>query len=133
MFNIQINNTPVRRVKECKHLGIIIDENLTWQNHINYLQKKVKGGLFMLKSIRNIVDERDLLIVYNSLVMSHFNYCDVVWGNCGVGNQKVIQKLQNRAARIINHSPWHSSATENLRKLKWVNTGRKQKRKCSNK
>ena len=66
-FDIQINSTLVRRVRECKHLGVLLDENLTWQNHINTLQKKIRGGLFMLKSIRNIVNKNVLLTVYNSI------------------------------------------------------------------
>ena len=49
-FDIQINGTLVRRVRECKHLGVLLDENLTWQNHISTLQKKISGSLFMLKS-----------------------------------------------------------------------------------
>ena len=109
-----------RRVKECKHLGVIVDENLSWQNHIDSLQKKASSGLFMLKSIRNIVNERVLQIVYNSLILAHLNYCDIIWGNCGVINQNILQKVQNRAARIINNTPWHSSASDNLGKLNWL-------------
>lgn len=125
-FDIQINGNPVRRVRECKHLGVLLDESLTWQSHINSLQKKVNGGLFMLKSIRNIVNENVLQTVYNSLIMSHLNYCDVVWGNCGVNNQNVLQKVQNRAARIINHAKWDSPSEENLNKLNWITLDQKR-------
>ena len=59
--------------------------------------------------------------------MSHLNYCDVVWGNCGVTNQKVLQKVQNRAARIINNAEWNSSATENLSQLTWLTLDKKRK------
>ena len=38
---------------------------------------------YMLKSITNIVNENEMKLVYNSLVLSHLNYCDVVWGGCG--------------------------------------------------
>ena len=126
-FNVEINGSPVRRVRECKHLGVIVDENLTWQKHINSLQKKASSGLFMLKSIRNIVNEQVLKIVYNSLIMSHLNYCDVIWANCGVTNQNILQKIQNRAARIINNTEWRSSATENLSKLNWLTLEQKRK------
>ena len=47
-FDIQRNGTLVRRVRECKHLGVLLDENLTWQNHINTLQKKISGSLLCL-------------------------------------------------------------------------------------
>ena len=58
--------------------------------------------------------------------MSHLNYCDVVWGNCGVNNQNVLQKVQNRAARIINHAKWDSPSEENLNKLNWITLDQKR-------
>ena len=47
-FDIQINGTLVRRVRECKHLGVLLDENLTWQNHINTLQNLRKYAVAFL-------------------------------------------------------------------------------------
>ena len=38
---------------------------------------------------------------FNSIVQLDFDYCSVVWGNCGFGLCEKIQKLQDRAARII--------------------------------
>ena len=72
----------------------------------------------MLKSIRNIVNEYEMNLVYNSLVFSHLNYCDVVWGGCGSTQKNKLQQIQNRAARIINRSSWYSS-DENLTRLNW--------------
>ena len=81
----------------------------------------------MLKSIIHIVNKNVILTVYNSLIMSHLKYCDVIWGNGGVTNQKVLQKGQNRAARVINNAEWNSSATENLSKLNWLTLDEKRK------
>ena len=39
--SIFINGNKINRVKSCKYLGILIDENLNWPDHINYLKTKV--------------------------------------------------------------------------------------------
>ena len=40
----------------------------------------------------------------NAIVLSHFDYCSLVWGNCCEYLIDKLQKLQNRAARIITGS-----------------------------
>ena len=35
-------------IKKCKHLGVIIDENLSWNDHVQHIEKKVKAGLYYL-------------------------------------------------------------------------------------
>ena len=43
--------------------------------------------------------------IYNALVQPHFDYCSIVWGNCGKTLSERLQKLQNRAARIFDFPP----------------------------
>ena len=45
-----------------------------------------------------------IMNMYNALVMPYFNYCSPVWGNINKGLSDKLQKLQNRAARIITFS-----------------------------
>ena len=44
--------------------------------------------------------------VYYGLVQLHFDYCSVVWGNCGKTLRDKLQRLriQNRAARVLTNS-----------------------------
>ena len=53
------------------------------------------------------------------MISSHLSYCDGVWGNCGKCLKGSLQKIQNRAARIINNAPWDSSGNDNLTELDW--------------
>ena len=48
--------------------GSDCDETLSWTDHIKSVQKKCSSGLFMLKSIRNIVGKDTLKLVYNALI-----------------------------------------------------------------
>ena len=46
----------------------------------------------MLKTVKPNVDENTLQMVYNAIVSSHLNYCDIVWDNCGVTLSNKLQK-----------------------------------------
>ena len=56
---------------------------------------------------------------YLSIVQPHFSYCCSVWGCCGATKLKTLQKLQNRAARIVASSPFDTQATPLLQLLRW--------------
>ena len=64
-----------------------------------------------------------LIIIYNSMVQSHFDYCSVVWG---CYSQSLSQKLQNRATRVITFSNFNSSNKELLWELCWVKLDRQR-------
>ena len=57
--------------------------------------------------------------MYKSLVEPHFRYCCPVWGNVGETSLTKLQKLQNRAARIVTGSRYDQSALPLIRALGW--------------
>ena len=52
------------------------------------------------------LSSRELLLLYNSLVLPHLNYCAVVWGSNYQSRLEKLIKLQKRAIRIIDHKPF---------------------------
>ena len=109
-----MNNTQVSQVTATKSLGVIIDDKLDWHSHIEKLTKKIASGIGALKRIRHLIPASTLHLVYQALVKPHFDYCDIVWGNCGKTLQDKLQKLQNRAARVLTFSNYDADATELL-------------------
>ena len=57
--------------------------------------------------------------IYNALVQPHFDHCSIVWGNCGKTLSEKLQKLQNRAARILTSSSYDADASYLLQQLGW--------------
>ena len=54
-----------------------------------------------LQRINHILPFKYKLILYNSLVASHFNYCDTVWGGCNLRNKNKLQRTQNLAVKSM--------------------------------
>ncbi len=52
---IHINNEPLDKVPISKHLGMFIDSNLKWDDHINNMIPKISAKIGILRSLRNIV------------------------------------------------------------------------------
>ena len=121
-----INQFPIKRASTVKSLGVHIDENLTWDCHINKLSKKIASGISAIKCIKYSVPYKTLLSIYNSLVQSHLDYCSLVWGSCSKSLSQELQKLQNRAARVLTFSNYDRSTDELLRIVNWVKLDRQR-------
>ena len=79
-------------------------DNLSWRNHIDKLTKKIASGIGAIKRIRHLVPYRASHSIYQALVQPHFNYCNIVWGCCGLILQDKLEKVQNRAGRVLTYS-----------------------------
>ena len=68
--NVFVGDTPIKKVKETKALGVHIDEFLSWDKRIDKIAKKI-GAIRRLKSC---VDHNTLICAYNALyILSHLN------------------------------------------------------------
>ena len=50
--------------------------------HTEHISQKNASGIGILKRSRSFVPFETLLCIHNALVQPHFDYCNVVWGNC---------------------------------------------------
>ena len=48
-FKLILNNYEIRRVKKTKYLGMIVDDSLTWEDHIAYITLKINRGIGIIK------------------------------------------------------------------------------------
>ena len=117
--SLSIGDNLINQVKYTKSLGVFLDCNLSWNIHIDKLCKKIASGIGALKRIRRFVPYYTLLSIYKSLLQPHFDYCSVVWGNCSKTLSSKLQKLQNRAARILTYSSFDANADTLIEKLGW--------------
>ena len=92
---------------------------LSWEAHISEVVGKVAKVLAALRRLRPICPQSTLVTIYKSLIVPHLDYCGAVWGCIGNGLSEKLEKLQNRAARIITGSSWDARSALILHALKW--------------
>ena len=87
-----------------KYLGVQIDESLTWKNQIKSVTEKASRAIGFLKYAKHFLPEAIVKTLYISIVQPHFQYCCSLWGCCNSTDILQLQRLQNRAARILTNS-----------------------------
>ncbi len=118
---IKINEREINRVDSVKSLGVHIDNHLAWTTHIDKISKKIASAIGALKRIRPYITTSTAVQVYQALIQPHFDYCCSVWDGLGETLSCKIQKLQNRAARVIMRANYDDSAGILLDTLHWDN------------
>ncbi len=119
-LNLKVGDKPIKQVNEAKLLGIIIDESLTWDKHIYKMCNKISKRLGLLKRLKNFIPNNTLLMLFNSLVLPHFDYTNVVWGTACGTQIKYVYKLQKRASRIFRDANRCSQRKPLFEKLNWM-------------
>ena len=102
-------------------LAVLTEESLIWRDHINAISKKLSSGIGSIKRITHCVPPATLHNIYHGLVQSHFDYCSVVWSNCTKTLSDKLQRLQNRAVRVLTQSSYDADANQLLKELGWDN------------
>ena len=67
------------RAQSTKYLGVFFDQRLVCEKHVDSLCKRVSPGLAALKQPRQYVHQDTLLTIYNAVIKTLFDFCDVVW------------------------------------------------------
>ncbi len=90
---LEIDHVEIDRVKEFYFLGIVLNEQLTWKNHTEYLSCKITVTNGILNRLKHYLPLTIRLALYNSLILFHINYGILTWG---LDSDRIL-KLQKKA------------------------------------
>ena len=117
-LNLRFSGETLSQVKNFKYLGVHVDDELKWNLHIEQLCKKVGKMINYLARLKHFLNTVALKTIYNVAILPHFDYADIVWQSASKTSLDHLQKLQNRAARIIlNVNPYEHKPTCELHDL----------------
>ena len=83
-INVEISGKSITRVDKVKSLGLLIDEQLTWKDHVDETVKKISKAIGALKRARPFISVKTAVQIYHALIRPYFDYCSSVWGECTV-------------------------------------------------
>ena len=95
VLQLRINNANIDEVQNFNFLGLQLSSTIhvTWNLHIDEIFTKISRRIGILKKLQLIVPTNVLLTIYNTLILSHINYCLLVWGSKS-GKILQLQKKQ---------------------------------------
>ena len=77
--SIYFNNKSVKQVSSQKHLGLILDSKLNFQEHLKNILNKVDETIGLLRKLQNVLPREPLLTIYKSFVRPHLDHGDVIY------------------------------------------------------
>ena len=79
-LELSIDNVPIEQVSSLNRLEYLLMK-IYGGKHIYKLSKKIASGIEATKRIRPFIPPPTLHCLYNAFIQSHYDYCNLVWGN----------------------------------------------------
>ena len=111
-MTIDLPNQTIKITSHIKFLGVILDENLTWNQHINEICSKLKRLFGIFYNIRNYLSKDNIKTIYYALVYSRIKYGITVYGQACKTKMQRIQTLQNQLLKVISCKEYRFSTDE---------------------
>ena len=99
-LQIKFDNNLIKQISCTKFLGVEINSGLTWKNHITKIENKLATVIGVVRKIRSKITYKTALLLYDALILSQINYCNIVWGSNYVTILKKMLSLQKKALKI---------------------------------
>ena len=110
-MNFRISGQKINIAKEAKYLGLKLDQHLTFKLHMQTIKLKLNRANGLLAKIRYHVNSEFLKTIYSAIFEPHLRYSCQLWGQTQTQVMSNIEKIQNKALRIISiEGPCESSA-----------------------
>ena len=107
-INVKIGE-DIKRSSHVKYLGLTIDENLTWEKHIEELSTKIARYASIFRKVRHLLPKNCLQSLYNAFIQSRIDYAIEIYGDA---SKKLIQRTQvhqNRILKTLQYKNTHAS------------------------
>ena len=101
LSTLTLANLPIERLTECKFLGVIVDENLTWSRHIKTIQTKMARYIGIMYKLKSQLPLKVRIQIFHSFVQSHINYCSLVWGFSTKTNIDSLFRTQKKVCKQL--------------------------------
>ena len=97
--NLLINGRPIERVTHFNFLCLILQSNMSWSMHTDHISLKASKAISIIYRLKDVYPLLVLQTLYNTLILSYFNYCILSWG-ATIFNGNRLHLLQKKALRL---------------------------------
>ena len=118
--SISVTGSDVSRSNSIKYLGVIVDENLRMQEHITSKCQIAARNIQYISSIRKHISVQTAKQLCYSLVLSHLDYCNVLFSGLPKNAISRLQRIQNWAGKVALQRDREASSRHTLFTLHWL-------------
>ena len=96
-----IGNNNIERKSSMKFLGVMLDEHISWTDHVGTTENKIVKNIDLLYRVSQFLNDSSLKTVYFSYIRSCLNYANIAWASAYATKLKRVYLKQKHAVRIV--------------------------------
>ena len=108
---METDNMPIKRVQMVQYLGIIVDENLYWNTHVDYVCMSLVEFFGIFNHVKHFVSKRIAGQLYFSFIYSRINYGIEAYGSCADEHLSKLQVMQNKLLKLLLKIDYRTSTS----------------------
>lgn len=91
--NVKLYGQLLNVTKNVNFVGVTLDDNLSLNEHWRIICNKISKIIGILWKLHSILPEKQLFMFYNSLILPHLTYCNIIWVNTSPSKLKPLHIL----------------------------------------
>ncbi len=119
-FSIQLGSSTITPSRTARNLGVVIDDQLSFTDHIATTAWSCRFALYNIRKIRPFLSEQAAQLLVQALVLSRLDYCNALLAGLPACTIKPLQLIQNAAARVVFNEPKKAHVTPLFIRLHWL-------------
>jgi len=100
-ISLNIDGKPISETNQTKFLGVIIDNKLSWKEHVRHISGKVSKGIGIIIKLRPYLSQKAIKSMYYSFVYPYFTYCNHIWGCSSKTTIRILCHAKYKAPLIL--------------------------------
>lgn len=118
---VQVDGVSVSSKDSLRLLGMYLDSNLNFRNHVSRVTRTCYAQLVPLFTLRPLVSRDNMITLIRSLIFPHINYMSCIWGSTNKYVTKSVEKVIKSCARLVLSKSRCDPITNSLSvELKWM-------------
>ena len=111
---LMFNSNLVNKASSQKHLGIILDESLSFEEHLKTISVKTNKALYILRKLQNLLPRDALITLYKSFIRPYLDYGDIIYEQAFNSSfHEKLESIQYNASLAITEVPQGKNFTTN--------------------
>jgi hypothetical protein len=98
---ISVCNQTIKEVQSHTLLGVTIDNNLSWHDHISKISKTIAKKSYQLTRIKHFLNSQSRKLFYSAHIQSSIDYASTLWDSASANAMKPLQRVQKRAIKAV--------------------------------
>jgi len=119
-LEISVGNANIKPCTKVRNLGVIFDNNMTMEDHVNNICKTSYFYIRLLGKLRKFLDKETGAMITHAFVTSRLDYCNSLLYGISSSLATKLQHILNTAARIVTRTKISDHITPVLKSLHWL-------------